>query len=1171
MPENVAMSPPTEKLLAAAVKSIDDNELHKSLASQEAALTASALLLDSLEENAHIFCSSQLEKPALMSLLLFQYPYSTHFALYQKALANQLAQCAECARKYHIALHRFSTIMLNLYAYDPVSLYDIVTLIQQWNHARLLSSLKAIDQKKLELHNLSSSEMELQLIPLLECLSAPQILEDQEIMESFQSIFPVVLALPDVIFQPKMLLPGVITFLFSQQKEFHAWALRVIDHMDNDSCLAENFNSIQVQAMENVVKAAMVPSSDDDVKRFWFIFSVLVRVLDKSVFIERLSGRPSDIIKFLVRCILARPKASLPYVLLALGMALDKLGSMFWPIVNPISTPQVVEAIISNHFFSLPESWSREVNTIMGFQHDIEDMTTWIMLLINSKPRSTMLKCEHAIGFKLIQLHDEMKGTEPEQFIVSEIVDIFAHSLSVDIEDETPFVYYDFLQQRLEMRILCSQFGFQVLDAYARYKSLNNFIRANSLATIYRSILLDVMSAIATDSQPTSDSEQSFSAASLWPLLNKTMPEDRGMIIQVLRAMTHTAFIKHSFSATLNDENRKQSEFALKNASVSLSTIAGFKSDVLMSVLEDDRAVLSIFMNLFSMDPNVYQYSLEILFQAYDVSDRSTALSALLNSNLHRTLKLYTEAIGRVRTAGSTYPILGVVKVTGTVANCLLGIQRVLKNENLFYQNFGQDLVNFWNGIWDLLQHIFKTRAIWYMNTDDIILLEFRRDLLDFVQQLISSFHILNMYVTESDAMEEKHSFLFQPILKCVIEMADIIAKTDDSYMRCYFEIIVSTLNVMKSFNIKPDPLKFVIKIFMSFPREIICYDQIASLSEAWGQPTLPAFIKNPRLPQSVSGFPTSDSNSPQISDESNIDKVGDNAQKALDNGAGSSVGSSKKINKSDQIESDALKTKGNLFKLHLFHTSMDAFYREVLSWDYHAMTPNPINLETKKPFPIPLGAPPYSFTSADDYQFFFWSRLIMGCWGDIISSKRTPKKPFSISIDKKVSLGHGACLISAAVILSQTRGDMDLNLKEGDLVVLSSNDSPGFPDHLARVNRVTSLGPDLIEVTLRVENAELLENLRVLSVFKLGSLSKVEAEYRALMDAPRFDFSQKILRAEAAYWVNEKSSIHLGLKAKYSLANSQARTVSSVVRSDGISLINGYGCLYFLFHVFEF
>lgn len=1166
MPDNVAMSPLTEELLVAASKSIKNSQSVKSSASQEAALTASVLVLDSLEENVHIFCSSRLEKPALMSLLLFQYPYSMQFALYQKALANQLAQCADCARKYHIALHHFSAIMSNVYAYDQSDLNDIVTLIQQWNHARLVSSLRSIDQKKLELHNLSGLELQRQLIPLLECLSAPQYFADEAVMDSFQSIFSAVLALPENIFQPKTLLPGVIHFLFSHQKELQSWALRVIDHMDNDSCLAENFDDLQVQAMEDVVKTAVESrSSDNDIKRFWFFFSVLVRVLDKSVFIERLSGRPSDIIKFLTRCILARPRTSLPYVLLALGMALDKLGSMFWPIVNPISAPELVDAIISNHFFSLPESWSKEVDTIMGFQHDIEDMVTWIMLLINSKPDSTMLKCEHAIATKLIQLHGNMTGTEPEQFILSEIVDIFAHSLSVDIEDKPPFVYHGCLEQRLEMRILCSQFGSQVVDAYAKFKSLNNFIRANSLATLYRSILLDVMSAMATYSQPTYNSEQLPSVVSLWPLLNNTMPEDRSIIIQVLRAITHVTFIRHDSSAAAGDEDKKHSEFVLKNASVSLSHIGDFSSDVLMSVLEDDRALLSIFMNMFSMDANVYRFSLEVLFQAYDACDRSTALSALLASNLQRSLKLYTEAIGGVRIAGSYTPILGVVRVTAIVANCLLGVKRVL-NSKSYYQELGHDLTNFWCGAWDLLRHIFKTNAIWDMNIHDSILLEFRRDLLDLIQQLISSFQIIEIYVSEREATEGQHSFLIQPILNCIIEMAAIMFETDDSHMLSYFEIIISTLNVMKLFNIKTDCLEFIITKFMSSRCQILSNDQKAALLEAQGQSNLPAFIKNPRLPQSVSEFSTSKDNLTPRSHEFKVVKVGDDEQKSVNNGA-ISAGPSENFHRSDQSEFSALKPKENEFESSPFHINMDALYREVLSWDYHSVTPNPINLKTKKPFPIPLKVDSYSFSSADDYQLFFWSRLIMGCWGDILLSKQlTPKKPFSISMDKKVSLGHGAYSINATVNLSQNKDDVDLCFKEADLVVLSFfNGSTDIPDYLARVNRVTILGSDLIELTLRVEHAEIPEHLRPSSVFKVGTLSKVEAEYRALMDVPLFNSFQKILRAESAY-LAPVESFDLEYKAKYSLANFQAKTASTVARSNGISLINGYGCL----HVFR-
>lgn len=789
---------------------------------QQLALRSCLRFLSKLGDDAHVFCNPQLEKAALKSLVIFAYPDTHHLAAYQAFLAGQLARCPLCPRKFHLALLEFEKIMSETFNYDQDTVDELMKSIELWNQRRILAILEPMYERIKQMTNPRPNDFRENLITVFECLCAPRLLKDQSLHTMFKNVFFGIQSASSPSIRPPDLLPGVISFLFSSDKEEHMWAELTIGKMkEANISTADNFDAMLVQAIDDVVEDASTKHSEEFLRRFWYIFSVLIRVLDKSVFIERLSGRQHDIVRFLAGSILKLPKLSLPATLSAFGNLLAKLGSAAWPLITPITVEYVVNAIRGNVFFSDPIPWAYASAESLSadYGQDPRDMIKWVIPLLKSCDSTSLQRCGQVIAPMFLERAIKLKGRPEEELILTEILEVFVLCLHLDVRDSIPFVSQVQRLQRTPMKQLCYQYGSQILRSYTQFKVTNVKIPGRALGVIYSSVLLDVLTGTPDnpglkDSVVSLDEEKAADGlVSLWAYINQHMPQDSQVAIHILRAIKAIPFIVRPPPRRPDEihvmPRGKFSLDAVTNAANSMRLIGEFDRANLMPVLQDNEALLSIILNMYSVHQDVNQSAVDILCQAFDADDRLSGLSALLNYDVKLSLNIMSTAIKKVNDVYVFPPYPKLIKVAQDVSQCLFGAKcGVLNKKNVLSPGADNELFVYWQTTWKFLAKTFRTTPKWATYFKNDFMLEFMRDLLDYSGELVDYFRLLESLIpAHVDEKTGNNYLLLNPVIDCLTEMCRLLRLKDEALILSCFNIIVSVLGLMKSFDVKPSQL----------------------------------------------------------------------------------------------------------------------------------------------------------------------------------------------------------------------------------------------------------------------------------------------------------------------------------------------------------------------------
>lgn len=1068
----------------------------------EPALMAAIKFFSTQDDGTHIFCGPPIfEKPALLSLLIFGYPVSPLRALYQNTLSRQLSRCPRCVRKYHIAVLKFSRVISDVYKLDSRVSLTLMGTIQEWNSGRILAGLRdiKIHEDSISLH---TSQFEVLLLPLYECICAPQILENIHHLQLFKRIFSLLNPAPTNVIPFQDITPGIITFLFGSDPQLYKWASNFVANLPTDYCLfAKDFDDLLVQAMEDVVrKARTTDLNEDELKRFWYIFSTVIAVLDKSVFMERIPFGINSIFYYLLQCILSNPTKSLAVTLLAFRYTLDKLGLDFWTIKKVPSITKLLRGIIDNPCFSDPSIWVNDPPEI-EFAQELTDMVGWVLPLIKSDPKS-MFTCGNVIVAKLIKLYGEMEATVQE-IILSELVDVFALTLAVKFNNELPFIENTDLQKRMEMRRLCSLFGLQIIDACVRFKDVP-YICASSVATIYRSIVLDVMEG-APSKQRLSiqhmDQVPFPETPTLWTLISRNIPKDQDVVIQILRAITYVCFIcrpKGRQEKTTAALPRPTSQNVLECTATTLITISRLDAEFVFSVLKTDQALLSIIMNMLSLKDVVHGYATEVLCHAYGVDDRRSSFKCMAKSNLKQFLNVIPLVIEKVLTVNIFAPCPRLIKILNDVIESLFGTLGYVTEAGLGNAK-KEDLLLFWNSSWTFLKYAFKGITEWEPLFQTPLINNFRNGLLCYVQRLLDCLQDIEPLATEGGP-----GVLLKPVNGFLIEMsADLINQRSPWISPSHFDIIISVLKIMESFNMESTTLIMIFRNLRNRFKKVISSTQESTLQILFGE---------------------------------------------------------NKVEPAKFIRMTQKATATELFGIELFHHT-------VLCMDYYNNTINPVFSKNSEKFPILHTAPPKTFATFDDYQLFYWKVLVRECWQRILESKsRDKQERFSLTIRKIAPSGNTACEIRATlegadmhfakadlVFLSCSPPPFDQAKVKVDSTL-----------RLAVVCDVKAISIGILDLKLLlVPNEPVLKAFTVgtkLHGQKVINLANSEAEFFSLVSVPRYTFSSAILKATPT--LSDKSVSNETakmIKATYNLNIPQAKAMIYGRIQDGISLVQGY------------
>lgn len=796
------------------------------------ALKKSLRFLTELPSDIHILCNPLLEKVVVKALLVFAYPNTEHLTFFQAFLGPQLARCPQCPRKFHIYLLELERIMSETYSYEPAAVDQLMKCFDQWNQERLLSKLTSLHEKMKEIEFPKPSDFGEELIPLFECLCAPRLLKkSEELHNMFTNVFFGIQQASSPGVRPPELLPGVISFLFSSDSQERTWAQVTVNKIKpSEFSTASTFDTMLVQAVDDVVSTVSKSyQSEEQKQQFWIAFNVLIKVLDKSVFTEKLNGRDHDILRYLAGAVLTLSDTVISQVLLALGKAIDKLGSNFWPLISPVTVEYIVNAIRGNASFSSNTAW----NT-----NSPNDIVSWVSPLLKSCDSTNLQRCGAIIAPLLI---NQLNSKPPvvEESITVHVLNVFNICMKVEMRKIIPFIPQVLRLQRTSIKNLVNHYANLIIHSYSKFKVTNIFIPTQALEVIYFSILLDVAAGTPEnpglkDSTPTSDEEKPRQGLeSLWAVLNNSMPQDSQIAIHVLKALKGIPFIMRPPTRKPNEVHimprGEYSENAIKYSIESLQLIGEFDTETLQPVIKDDDSLLSIILNMYSVNQEVNQSATDILCQAFDADDRLTALTAMLNFDTQRSLKILTDSVFLVTEVSIFPPCPKLIKVAQDVSQCLFGAKVGVLNKKI--SHISQSLLQYWETTWKFLEKMFKTTPKWASHFKNDIMLEFMRDLLDYSGELVDYYRLLESLMPVGMSGTTSNNYLLlNPVIDCLTEMCRLLRLRDESLILSCFNIIISVLGLMKSFDVKPS--EALVNIFKQLSTRARGYENVLTINQ---------------------------------------------------------------------------------------------------------------------------------------------------------------------------------------------------------------------------------------------------------------------------------------------------------------------------------------------------
>lgn len=233
----------------------------------------------------------------------------------------------------------------------------------------------------------------------------------------------------------------------------------------------------------------------------------------------------------------------------------------------------------------------------------------------------------------------------------------------------------------------------------------------------------------------------------------------------------------------------------------------------------------------------------------------------------------------------------------------------------------------------------------------------------------------------------------------------------------------------------------------------------------------------------------------------------------------------------------------------------LSPLHRTILSWNYFHNGDFPPNSRADI-----YSAVPKTFRTPNDYQSTFEPLLTLEAWqGFVKAREENVFKPYEIRIVSRASV-DAFQEVGSTMTHNENR---DLNISEGDVVLLSQSKNPSTGDRccLARVFRVLRK-PAHVEVSYRIMPSNPLQSSLVPNgtVYgsKIQSITPLEREYGALLGLQYYDLCDEIIRAKPSPLLTYKDNQLDSLISNYNVNKAQAKAVKSAIDNDAFTLIQG-------------
>jgi senataxin len=780
------------------------------------------------DNNDHLFCSSKTSASVLSFLIVVLAGFDIDFNIDQfTPIRSCIDNCTDCLIQYHLnrAEIRKKFILEKKINYNSINLTMEKAAIWEANHL--------YDKISLSIENkLNNNDLKFLLSKILsECLLNPKILRlNKKLKTYFNHCINFFDSAHNLLISKNLkFYPGLIYLLFSDDENQRNWALSKLPYKtdsidlkidENDYYTEIDLNSLFIEEYEIHFFNIQRPDffNDNNAIQFWTnlipllrftsknsLYSTLIEPYSSSCYRDDLKIRIVPLYSIFINHIFSYLKTPLPFLLRFLSLSLKKFENSIFDLIKPHNYMSFFDMAFNNPAYKQylielkPEIYPKKLLELDSTRDPLFiDLIQWMNSCIEILNDSN--NCQFSIamfGF----MADYMKNPNCGNFIGSYVMENMSKQLILKPKNDKLAIE---LTNKSSARSLLDKKCILVFDALN-----SNILQLKAIELIKNCLIFDIENYSFYSSKL--NNNQYFITPDfnndLWNLLQVKITSNSNLIVSVFASFENINKVfqidiaykrtKLNFEKKENDEFIKKILFTsnkhnkiIEQFSISIENILNKLSEYLtlnqiQLIIDNKISSLGLWSLLLSPVDRIYESSIALMYESFDVDDRLEAFKECLKLNLINTLDSFRISLFNFTSLELFIPTQRIVKILMDFITTLFDpINGIIVSSNIeFSLVLKTSVVQFWIDVWGFLGMIFKNIFDWSINYERLKvtvskeifnkitsdLLNFTRDVLDLSLSVLNGLKIITTLITTDDYSKEKIKLIQETLLKPII------------------------------------------------------------------------------------------------------------------------------------------------------------------------------------------------------------------------------------------------------------------------------------------------------------------------------------------------------------------------------------------------------------------
>ncbi|KAI4743639.1 hypothetical protein E4T50_05936 [Aureobasidium sp. EXF-12298] len=661
-------------------------------------------------------------------------------------LKLQLQRCTVCVREYHRGRQELKHDLEAQYDANVVA--SFMQVFDQMNTERIAAGLDSATSTLLDLapqeRSIASLPQE-EMYALFESMHCTAFLKDESLLQQhFDKPFRLVqtrkkITLPEYT-------PALTSFLFSQNKERSAWALRgwikfkrPITGIEFDWTVRDTLNAAMGRVVPVNIDREFLPI-------FWEGAKVIIEKLDKPLITHHLRALDMDIYK------LALDHFQLLFdgygnIVSSFTSLLRKSPGDVWEALAAVPPQAVVEQILNSPSIEKPMMTTEEDKPLQ-----LEALLEWIDPFVQSiKPANLAPACRAVLQQLMTRLQSEKYSRYAQTVCWHKGLQVMNTTMEIMNQTSAGSATVADLLELVRvhvMTILENLHSFKDSPAHSRETELGLDVVRNALSLDCHS-LASIRDAILQ--QKSLGFDLNVSSLAIWKAAVRSIkPGDISLASAILIGTSRLMLLeplapKESANAPKHAESWNNGfERASTYITELFERLQDFDPKELQSLMISPGASQSLFYAVFSGHAEIQQSAATVIKSMGSQDSRREAVKYLMENFFVVALRSIASTLRGVARSHMFSPCRTVLKLGRDVLDCLCSTQDgILRSRKLNTEEV-QATENTWQALWSVIGCMFRYTEQWSLaGHDKNMMIEFCRDAMDFADYAFNQYSVI--------------------------------------------------------------------------------------------------------------------------------------------------------------------------------------------------------------------------------------------------------------------------------------------------------------------------------------------------------------------------------------------------------------------------------------------